>query len=66
MPDFAFHLYQWCNWDELTNEEKDHCRAGIWGWQRDGDSSADLHKSGYDLKRLKEIISLFNLKMFSV
>ena len=63
VPDFAFHLYQWSNWNELTNDEKDHCRAGIWGWQREGDSSAwDLHKSGYDLKRLKEIISLFNFK----
>ena len=63
IPDFAFHMYQWNNWDDLSDNEKDHCRAGIWGWQREGDKSAwDLHKSGYDLKRLKEIVSLFNFK----
>ncbi len=56
-PNMKYHLNQWNNWDKLTNAEKDHCRAGFWGWQREGDMGVwDIHKSGYDFKRLKEIV----------
>lgn len=57
VPNMNLHLWQWNNWDKLTKEQKDHCRAGFWGWQREGDESAwDLHKSGYDFPKLKELL----------
>ena len=63
VPNMNLHLWQWNNWDKLTEEEKDHCRAGFWGWQREGDDSNwDLHKSGYDFKRLKELVEQHNFK----
>lgn len=62
-PNMQFHLWQWNNWDKLTEKEKSHCRAGFWGWQRESDESAwDLHKSGYDFSKLKELIEKFNFK----
>jgi len=62
-PNMNLHLWQWNNWDKLTEKQKDHCRAGFWGWQREGDESAwDLHKSGYDFPKLKELVEQFNFK----
>lgn len=56
-PNMRFHLDQWHNWKNLSPEEKNHCRAGFWGWQKEGDvSSWDLHKSGYDFDKLKELV----------
>jgi predicted SAM-dependent methyltransferase len=57
-PNMNMHLWQWVNWDKLTEKEKAHCRAGFWGWQREADESAwDLHKSGYDYPKLKELVT---------
>ena len=57
VPNMNLHLWQWNNWDKLDEKQKDHCRAGFWGWQREGDESAwDLHKSGYDFQKLKELV----------
>jgi predicted SAM-dependent methyltransferase len=56
-PNMDFHLKQWYNWKNLSEKEKNHCRAGFWGWQKEGDVSAwDLHKSGYDFDKLKELV----------
>ena len=60
-PNMRFHLDQWQNWHNLSDKEKDHCRAGLWGWQRESDySSWDLHKSGYDFEKLKELVESKN------
>ena len=62
-PNMNLHLWQWNNWDKLTEEQKNHCRAGFWGWQREGDESAwDLHKSGYDFPKLKELVEQHKFK----
>ena len=53
-PDMEFHIKQWNNWSNLSDIEKDHCRAGFWGWQRDEGNSWDLHKTGYNFQILKE------------
>ena len=56
-PNMTFHIDQWNNWDNLSDPEKKHCRAGFWGWQRQGDKySWDLHKCGYDFPKLKELL----------
>jgi predicted SAM-dependent methyltransferase len=56
-PNMDFHMQQWHNWKNLSAAEKNHCRAGFWGWQKEGDvSSWDLHKSGYDFEKLKELV----------
>ena len=66
VPNMNLHLWQWNNWDKLDDKQKDHCRAGFWGWQREGDDSNwDLHKSGYDFKRLKELVEQHNFKNIS-
>ena len=60
-PNMNMHLWQWNNWDKLTEKEKNHCRAGFWGWQRQSDESPwDLHKSGYDYPKLKELLEQHN------
>lgn len=62
-PNMKKHLWQWQNWKDLTEAEKDHCRAGLWGWQRESDhSSWDLHKSGYDFAKLQELVTAHKFK----
>ena len=62
-PNMAFHVDQWNNWDNLSGREKNHCRAGFWGWQRQGDKhSWDLHKCGYDFPKLKELLLEYHFK----
>lgn len=57
VPNMNMHIWQWLNWDKLNDKQKDHMRAGFWGWQREADESSwDLHKSGYDLPKLKELV----------
>lgn len=57
-PNMKKHLWQWHNWHTLSDAEKAHCRAGFWGWQREAEQSAwDLHKSGYDYEKLKELVT---------
>ena len=64
-PNMLFHLEQWKNWGTLNTKEKDYCRAGFWGWQREADESAwDLHKSGYDFDKLKELVETHRFKKF--
>ncbi len=63
VPNMNLHLWQWNNWDKLNEKEKEHCRVGFWGWQREGDESAwDLHKSGYDFPKLKELVEQHKFK----
>ncbi|MDB4342964.1 hypothetical protein OAA21_00090 [bacterium] len=63
VPNMNLHLWQWNNWDKLDDKQKDHCRAGFWGWQREGDESAwDLHKSGYDFQKLSELVQQHKFK----
>jgi len=56
-PNMKKHIWQWQNWNTLTEKEKDHCRAGFWGWQKEADTDSwDLHKSGYDFEKLSELV----------
>lgn len=62
-PNMNKHIWQWQNWKNLSDKDKDHCRAGFWGWQRESNhSSWDLHKSGYDYEKLEEIITTHRFK----
>jgi len=57
VPNMSMHIWQWLNWDNLTDKEKNHCRTSIWGQQREADESSwDLHKAGYDYPKLKELV----------
>lgn len=56
-PNMEFHLDQWQKWDKLSSNQKRWCLAGLWGWQRCSDAESwDTHKSGYDFKKLKELL----------
>lgn len=62
-PNMNKHIWQWQNWKNLSDQDKDHCRAGLWGWQKESNhSSWDLHKSGYDYEKLEEIITTHRFK----
>lgn len=62
-PNMNKHIWQWQNWQTLSEAEKNHCRAGLWGWQKEADhSSWDLHKSGYDFAKLQEIVTAHGFK----
>jgi|TARA_R110000803_G_scaffold137479_3_gene204407 predicted SAM-dependent methyltransferase len=57
VPNMKLHIWQWLNWDKLSEKDKEWCLVSIYGWQRESDESAwDLHKSGYDFEKLKELI----------
>lgn len=68
-PNMNAHIAQWLNWEKLSEGQKRHCRAGFWGWQREADESSwDLHKSGYDYNKLKELLQkhkFINIKQHS-
>jgi predicted SAM-dependent methyltransferase len=56
VPNMAFHIKQW----QQRNSEQEfrHAQAGFWGWQRgDIDSVWDIHKSGYDLESIRELLT---------
>jgi len=57
VPNMKLHIWQWLNWDKLSEKDREWCLVSIYGWQRESDESAwDLHKSGYDFEKLKELI----------
>lgn len=52
LPNMTYHIKQW-----IDGSNKDHARAGFWGWQRGTfDDVWDVHKSGYDLVSLTELV----------
>lgn len=70
VPDMDFYCKQWlkAEWNEESLKDKwsdaKHSFAGIWGWQSECDpwsddynsSYLDVHKSGYNAKRLKLLL----------
>ena len=70
VPDMDFHCRQWleAEWTEDTLKEKmsdaKHSFSGFWGWQAECDPWAndyntsywDVHKSGYNEKRIKFLL----------
>tara|TARA_B100000989_G_C19500874_1_gene454220 strand:+ start:656 stop:1270 length:615 start_codon:yes stop_codon:yes gene_type:complete len=63
LPDLDYHLDQFRkDWDspaEFNNKftNLEHALAGIYGWQREGETKVwDVHKSGYNFETLKKIL----------
>ena len=63
VPDLRFHIAQYLDPNpegpSPANPEwtqRVHACAGFWGWQRDGGSTWDLHKSGYDFQTMRALL----------
>jgi len=57
-PNMKLHIWQWQNWENLTEDEREWCLAGFFGWQRDedGGSDWDFHKNMYDFEKITELL----------
>lgn len=56
LPNMSFHIAQWLNRNDI-----EHAKAGLWGWQREGDTELwDVHKSGYDVITLTDLLKSKN------
>lgn len=74
VPNFDLRAQQWlsCEWelDTPTTQDEIWAVAGCWGWQRECDplqenynqSYWDVHKSGYNEKRITKILSHIGFK----
>lgn len=52
LPNIDYHIRQW-----LDKKDLEHAKAGLWGWQRDGEYEVwDVHKSGYNFDTLSELL----------
>lgn len=71
VPNMTFHIKQWL-YQRDDPEEFQHALGGLWGWQMDAplwegkcdvtsdeelEKIWDVHKSGYDLKLLRELLT---------
>jgi predicted SAM-dependent methyltransferase len=62
LPNMTFHIDQWINKSKVPKQMR-HAKAGFWGWQRGAfDDTWDIHKSGYNLQTLTELLMLKGFK----
>ena len=62
LPNMTFHIDQWINKSNVPKQMR-HAKAGFWGWQRgEFEDTWDIHKSGYNLQTLTELLLLKGFK----